>query len=231
MAIAQFPLLCEVAVICVPDADSDADNPVTHMVSQVLPAEVPIVKFLDRLRDSVNGELNLRGFEQLPAGDYELRTIGGERLDERRHLRELGVHTGMPLVLIAAAPDAAYVPHYEQLSTGLARVGKKLVTPVTAEIAVYTALAILAMSVLVGIACGLRVRTFTDSPVVYLITGAIGAGLAAMAVATGRWWPKQVVVIDALAWMSCVTLTAFGYMFAPGPLGAPQLLLAGALSR
>jgi type VII secretion integral membrane protein EccD len=240
MPVAQFPLLCEVMIIAVgaePDAVersrfAEQSNPArrpttTHVVSQVIPAEVPILKFIDRLRDSINDELSMRGEVPLPAANYELRTIGGTRLDGRCNLRELGVSTGLPLVLAPAEKGAPYVAQYEQLSTGLARFGKKLIKAVTTDIAAGTAMAVLALAVLGIIALGLRARTFTDAALPYIITGAVGALLAALALATSRWWPGQRVIIDSLAWMACATLTVFGYMFAPGHLGAPQLLLAG----
>lgn len=241
MAVAQFPLLCEVMIIAVTaetdavdtsrvaTARSDPPKPTTttHVVSQVIPAEVPILKFIDRLRDSVNDELNMRGEVPLPAANYELRTIGGTRLDGRRNLRELGASTGVPLVLAPAEKGTPYIAQYEQLSTGLARFGKKLITSVTPDIASATAMAILALAVLAIIALGLRVRTFTDAALPTILTAAIAALLAVLAVAASRWWPTHTAIIDALAWMACATLTAGGYMFAPGRLGASQLFVAG----
>lgn len=240
MAVAQFPLLCEVTIIAVApepkaaeearsadQSNTPAPSKATHVVSQVIPAEVPILKFIDRLRDSINEELSMRGEAPLPAANYELRTCGGTRLDSRRTLRELGATTADCLQLAPAEKGAAYVAQYEQLSTGLARLGKKLITAVTTEIAAKAAMAVLALAVLVIIALGLRARTFTDASLPYIVTGTVGVLLATLAFATSRWWPDQLVIVDSLAWLACATLTVFGYMFAPGKLGAPQLLLAG----
>ena len=88
MATAAFPALCEVAIVC------GTDNG-THVVSQVLAAGVPIVKFIDDIRDSINIELDQRGMAPLAAADYRLTRIDGVRLDSGRTLQELGVINGL----------------------------------------------------------------------------------------------------------------------------------------
>lgn len=220
MATAAFPALCEVAIIC--------DG--KHVVSQVLSADVPIVKFIDDIRDSINIELGDRGIAPLPAADYRLTRIDGVHLNPARTLQELGVTNGQTLMLVPAEEGDSYEPQYEQLSTGLARVGKQLIGQVTADVAVRVALVILASVAVVIAALGLRARTFTDGLVPAGITAAVGALLVVMAATTARWWPAEHRIVDALAWQGGGLATAAAYMVAPGRLGAPQLMLAGVVA-
>lgn len=238
-ATAAFPTLCEVAIICAAvDAENDNEIPErsgrqrTHSFTQVIPAGVRLVKLIDAIRDSINDELDERGEPQLPAANYELRAVGGRRLDPKRTLQELGVANGDALVLVPAEAGESYVPQYEELSTGLARLGKKLVAAVNETIAAKTALAILTLAALVVAAIAGRARTFTgdtftEALIPAAVVGVGGLVLAAMAIAAANWWPDQHDIIDTLAWLACGLLTMCGYVIAPGQLGAPHLVIAG----
>lgn len=235
MVTAVFPTLCEVAIVCATASGERDAGQKTHVVTQVFPAGVNIVDFIDDIRDSVNAELDERGEQTLPAADYELLTIGGKRLDPKRTLIELGVANGQSLVLSPANHGEAYVPQYEQLSTGLARLGKKLIAPVTETVAARTALVVLTLAVMVVAAIALRARTFigetfTESMIPTSVLAGTGILLVAMAVATASWWPDQHAVIDTLAWQSCGVLALAGYTFAPGHLGAAHLVPAGLIA-
>lgn len=238
MVTAAFPTLCEVAIICATasvDKDEQAGEQPgqrTHSFTQVIPAGVRLVKLIDAIRDSINDELDERGEPQLPAANYELRAVGGRRLDPKRSLQELGVANGDALVLVPAEAGEAYVPQYEELSTGLARLGKKLVAAVSETIAVRTALVVLALAAVVVAAIAVRARTFTgetftEALIPAAVVGGGGLILAALAVAASSWWPDEHDIIDTLAWVSCGLITVCGYVVAPGHLGAPHLVIAG----
>lgn len=220
MATAAFPALCEVAVI--------VDNTEgAHVVSQVLAAGVPIIKFIDDIRDSINAELAERGAEPLPADDYRLARVDGVQLDLARTLAELAITNGQTLVLVPAGDGDSYAPQYEQLSTGLARVGQRLIGQVSEQVAERVAVVILAAVTVVIAALSLRIRTFTDNVVPAGITAAVGSLLVIMAVLTARWWPRRHLIIDALAWQGAGLISVAAYMAAPGRLGASQLMLGG----
>lgn len=238
MVTAAFPTLCEVAIVC---AAVDAENENspdgehrqrTHAFTLVIPAGVSLVKLVDAIRDSINDELDERGEPLLPAADYELRTVGGKRLDPKRTLQQLGVANGQVLVLVPAEAGESYVPQYEELSTGLARLGKKLVAAVDEAVAARTALAVLTLVAVVLAAITGRARTFTgetftEALIPAAVVGGAGLILAAMATAAANWWPDQHDIIDTLAWLACGLITVCGYVIAPGQLGAPHLVIAG----
>ena len=146
MAKVSFPARCAVAVVCG-----------EHLLSQVYPASVPIEVFIDNVVELLNDELKRRGLSGLKSGvGYELHKANGVRLDVAKTLDELGVEDGATLALVPAVGGDSFEPQYESLSTGLARVGKKLFEPVTVQTAAHTALAIVAM---VGVtSLGLAVR-------------------------------------------------------------------------
>src|SRR5579875_1313973 len=123
MAKVSFPARCAVAVVCG-----------EHLISQVYPASVPVEVFIDNIVELLNDELKRRGLAGLEMGiGYELQKANGVRLDVKRTLDELGVEDGATLVLVPSTEGDSFEPQYESLSTGLARVGKKLFQPVTAE--------------------------------------------------------------------------------------------------
>src|ERR1700677_4091109 len=125
-----FPARCAVAVVCG-----------EHLVSQVYPASVPVEVFVDNIVELLNDELKRRDLTGLEAGvGYELHKANGVRLGVTRTLDALGVEDGATLVLIPAVDGDSFEPQYESLSTGLARMGKKLFQPVTAEPAPQLAL-------------------------------------------------------------------------------------------
>ena len=118
-----FPARCAVAVVCG-----------EHLVSQVYPASVPVEVFVDNIVELLNDELKRRGLTGLEPGvGYELHKANGVRLDVTKTLDELGVEDGATLVLVPVVDGDSFEPQYESLSTGLARVGKKLFEPVTAD--------------------------------------------------------------------------------------------------
>lgn len=223
MATAAFPALCEVAVVV--DGGQGA-----HVVSQVLSAGVPIITFIDDVRDSINAELADRGSESLPADDYRLARVDGVQLDLGRTLAELGITNGQTLMLVPAAVGDSYQPQYEQLSTGLARLGQRLIGQVSAQIAARVAMVILAAVSVVIAALSVRIRTVTDNAVPAGITAAVGVLLVLMAVLTGRWWPGRLGIIDSLAWQGVGLLTVAAYAVAPGQLGASHVMLAAVVA-
>ena len=135
MAKVSFPARCAVAVVC-------GEN----LISQVYPASVPIEMFLDDVVELLTNELRRRGLTGLdPAIAYQLNRANGTTLDVTKTLDELGVEDGTTLVLVPATDGEPFEPQYESLSTGLARVGKRMFQPVTAATAAHTAIAIVAM--------------------------------------------------------------------------------------
>ena len=164
MAKVAFPARCAVAVVCG-----------EHLVSQVYPAAVPVEVFVDNIVELLNDDLKRRGLTGLESGiGYELHKANGVRLDVTKTLDELGVEDGATLVLLPAVQGDSFEPQYESLSTGLARVGKKLFEPVTAATAAHAALAILAMIAASVLGLAVRNRVADDSMVPSIVTGVLG---------------------------------------------------------
>ena len=217
MATVSFPARCAVAVIC-------GD----HLVSQVYPASVPVEVFIDSVVELLSDDLRRRGLDGLDSGvAYELQRANGTRLDVRKTLDELGVEDGATLVLVPAEEGDPFEPQYESLSTGLARVGKRIFAPVTADTAAQTALAILAMTVLtlVGLAAYTRVRS--DSWVPAAVTGVVGMALVTGAFAIWRWWPEREKLLDSLGWLAIPGLAVGFAAAAPGTVGSAHLFIGG----
>ncbi|GAA2789022.1 type VII secretion integral membrane protein EccD [Mycolicibacterium pallens] len=216
MAKVSFPARCAVAVICG-----------EHLVSQVYPASVPVEVFIDNVVELLNEELKRRGVPGLDPGiGYELNRANGTRLDVTKTLDELGVEDGSTLVLVPAQEGESFEPQYESLSTGLARVGKRLFAPVTAETAAHTAMAVLAMVVLSVLGLGVHTRLHTDSVIPAIVTGATGLLLAVGAGSVWRWWPQRADLLSGFAWLA-VPLLAFGFAAAaPGGVGAAHVFIA-----
>lgn len=211
-----FPARCAVAVVCG-----------EHLVSQVYPASVPVEVFVDNIVELLNDELKRRGLTGLESGvGYELHKANGIRLDVTKTLDELGVEDGATLVLVPVVDGDSFEPQYESLSTGLARVGKKLFEPVTAITAAHTALAILAMTSAVVLGLALRTRIADDSIVPSLLTGAAGLLAAGGAGVVARWWPLRGDLIDGFAWLSAPLLAVSFGVGAPGRPGAAHLFIA-----
>lgn len=216
MTTVSFPARCAVAVVYGP-----------HLVSQVYPAAVPIEVFLDNVIELLNDELSHRGLDTLdPAVGYELQRANGIRLDVTRTLDELGVEDGATLVLMPRVDGDAFTPQYESLSTGLARIGKRMFEPVTARTAVHLAMAVVAMgaATLLGLACWHRLAS--DSPAPSVILGVVGLLTTAAAVATHRWRPDGTDLLDGFAWVSAPLLAAALAGAAPGELGSAHLFIA-----
>lgn len=216
MPTVSFPARCAVAVVCG-----------EHLVSQVYPASVPVEVFLDDIVELLDDDLKRRGAAALDSGvGYELQRANGTRLDITKTLDELGVEDGMTLVLATAEPGEPFEPQYESLSTGLARVGKRLFAPVTAHTAAMTALAILAMVELTTLGLAVRTRAHTDSWVTAAVVVAVGAATAFGALALWRWWPAQWELSSGLAWLAAPMLAVGLAAAAPGELGAAHLFIA-----
>ncbi len=216
MARVAFPARCAVAVVCG-----------EHLVSQVYPASVPVEVFVDNVVELLNEELKRRGVAGLEAGrSYQLHRANGTRLDVTKTLDELGVEDGATLVLAPAHEGESFEPQYESLSTGLARVGRQLFAPVTAEVAAGTAMAILAMTVTTVVALAVRTRAHTDALVPALVTGLLGVLLAAAAGCVRRWWPGRRDLLSGLGWLTVPLLAASIAAAAPGGIGAPHLFIA-----
>ncbi len=213
---AAFPARCAVAVIYG-----------EHLVSQVYPASVPVEVFIDDIVELLDEDLRRRGGAALDPGlAYELHRANGSRLDISRNLDELGVEDGATLVLVPADPGDSFVPQYESLSTGLARIGKRLFAPVTAQTAQRTALAILAMAVLVVTALTVHARMLTDSWLASLAALVPGALLVVGAVWTRRWWPGQTELSGLLGWSAVMPVSVGLAAAAPGRVGAAHLFIA-----
>jgi type VII secretion integral membrane protein EccD len=211
-----FPARCAVAVVCG-----------EHLVSQVYPASVPVEMFIDNIVELLNDELKRRGLAGLELGvGYELHKANGVRLDVTKTLDELGVEDGATLVLVPAVEGDSFEPQYESLSTGLARVGKKLFEPVSAATAAHTALAILAAISAVVLGLALRSRIDTDSLVPSIVTGALGLLASGGAGAVWRWWPTRSDMLDGFAWLAVPLLAVALGAAAPGHLGSAHLFIA-----
>jgi len=215
MAKVAFPARCAVAVVCG-----------EHLVSQVYPASVPVEVFIDNIVELLNDELKRRGLTGLESGvGYELHKANGVRLDVTKTLDELGVEDGATLVLVPAAEGDSFEPQYESLSTGLARVGKKLFEPVTATTAAHTSLAILAMISAAVLAMAVRNRIADDSMVPSIVTGVLGLLVIGGAAAAARWWPHRADLVGGFAWISVPLLAVSLGAGAPGAVGAAHLFI------
>ncbi|MGH3541518.1 MAG: type VII secretion integral membrane protein EccD [Mycobacterium sp.] len=216
MAKVAFPARCAVAVVCG-----------EHLVSQVYPASVPVEVFVDNIVELLNDELKRRGLSGLEPGiGYELQKANGVRLDVTKTLDELGVEDGATLVLVPAVDGESFEPQYESLSTGLARIGKKLFQPVTADTAAHTALVILAMIFAAVLGLALRNRMAGDSMVPSIVTGVPGLLAAGGAGAVSRWWPHRNDLLAGFVWLAVPLLAVSLGAGAPGDPGSAHVFIA-----
>ncbi|MDP7726090.1 type VII secretion integral membrane protein EccD [Mycobacterium sp. TY814] len=216
MAKVSFPARCAVAVVCG-----------KHLLSQVYPASVPIEVFIDNAVELLNDELKRRGLSGLDAGaGYELHKANGVRLDVTKTLDELGVEDGATLALVPAVDGESFEPQYESLSTGLARVGKKLFEPVTVHTAACTALAITAAVAATILGLAVRQRISSDALAASVVTGSVGLLSVAGAVAVWRWWPHRTDMFDGFGWLAVPLLAVALGAGAPGHLGAAHVFIA-----
>ena len=212
----SFPPRCAVAVICG-----------EHLVSQVYPASVPIEAFIDNIVELLNDELKRRGLSGLESGvGYELHKANGVRLDVTKTLDELGVEDGATLALVPAVQGESFEPQYESLSTGLARIGKKLFEPVTVLTASHTAVVILAMVCVTVLGLAVRQRIATDSLVPGIVTGVSGLLVSGGAGVVWRWWPDRVDLLDGLGWLALPLLAVSLASGPPGHLGSAHVFIA-----
>lgn len=216
MATLTLPARCAVAVIC-------GD----HLVSQVYPAAIPIEVFFDNVVELLNEDLRRRGLPGLDSGAaYELQRANGGRLDITRTLDDLGIEDGMTLVLAPAEEGEAFEPQCESLATSLAGAGKKHFKPVTAETAVQTSLAILAMIVATVLGLAIHTRFRVDAFLPGVITTAAGVLLGAGAVTIWRWWPRSSDLRNALVWIAVPLLAGGITLSVPGELNAAHVFIA-----
>ncbi|WP_082965800.1 type VII secretion integral membrane protein EccD [Mycobacterium kubicae] len=216
MAKVSFPARCAVAVVRG-----------EHLISQVYPASVPVEVFIDNVVELLNDELKRRGLGALESGvGYELHKANGVRLDVTKTLDELGVEDGATLVLVPAVEGESFEPQYESLSTGLARVGKRLFEPVTVQTAAHTALSILTMAAAIILGLAVRQRISDESLVPSMVSGGAGLLAAFGALAVWRWWPHRDDMIDGLGWLAIPLLAAALGAGAPGRLGSPHVFIA-----
>ncbi len=217
MAKVAFPARCAVAVVCG-----------EHLISQVYPASVPVEVYIDDVVDLLNGELRRRGLIPLDPGvAYQLNRVNGTKLDVTRTLDELGVEDGATLVLVPAGEREQFEPQYESLSTGLARVGKRLFQPVTSATAACAGMAIVAMIALTVLGLAVRNRLHGDGLVPAAVTGVAGLLATVAGLAVRRWWPDQKDLLAGFGWIA-IPLLAFGAgAAAPGALGAGQVFITG----
>lgn len=216
MATVAFPARCAVAVVCG-----------EHLVSQVYPASVPIEVFLDDIVELLSDDLKRRGAPSLDSGiAYELQRANGTTLDVTKTMDELGVEDGTTLVLAPAQRGASFEPQYESLSTGLARIGKRLFSPVTPHTAAMTALGILAMAVLTILGLAARARAHTDSWLIGAVVLALGGAVVFGAFVVWRWWPDRWQLSTSLGWLAIPLLAVGSAAAAPGELGAAHVFIA-----
>lgn len=216
MTTVSFPARCAVAVICG-----------QHLVSQVYPAAVPVEGFIDGAVDLLNDDLKRRGEPGLDASiAYELQRANGARLDVTKTLDELGVEDGATLVLAPAGEGDSFQPQYESLSTGLARVGREMFAPVTAQTASGTALGIVAMVAATIAVLATYVRFGHQSWFPAAVSGGAGFVVALGALWVWRWWPDRTDLLGGLGWPAVPLLAVGAAVAAPGELGAPHLFIA-----
>lgn len=214
-----FPARCAVAVICG-----------EHLVSQVYPASVPIEVFIDNVVELLGEDLKRRGAPPLDGGvAYELQRANGTRLDNTKTLDELGVEDGSTLVLAPAERGESFEPQYESLSTALARVGKSIFAPVTAESAAATSLAILGLVVLTVLGLTVHTRLHSDSWATAVAPLVLGGGLGFGALVVWRGWPARWQLSSGLAWLAVPLLSTGLAAAAPGALSAAHWFI-GALA-
>ncbi|OBI53697.1 type VII secretion integral membrane protein EccD [Mycobacterium kyorinense] len=183
--------------------------------------------FIDDIVELLGDELKRRGLPELTAGvGYELHKVNGVRLDISKTFDELGIEDGATLVLAPATHGESFEPQYESLSTGLARIGKKLFEPVTADTAVHTALAILAMAAATAFALALRARARTDSLTPTIVTGALGVLAGVGLTAVWLRWPHRGDLLDGFSWIAVPLLAGGAAGAAPGRLGSAHVFIA-----
>ncbi|OHU97496.1 type VII secretion integral membrane protein EccD [Mycobacterium talmoniae] len=188
---------------------------------------MPVETFIDNIVELLNDELTRRGLGGLDSDiGYELHKANGVRLDVTKTLDDLGVEDGDTLVLAPAVDGESFEPQYESLSTGLARIGKRLSEPVTAETAAHTAVAILAMAAAALLGLALRHRAAADTPLASIVTGAVGLATLGAAAAVWRWWPHRTDMLCGFGWLAIPLLAVSLSAAAPGALGSPHVFIA-----
>ncbi len=215
----RLPARCAVAVIC-------GDQ----LISQVYPAAVPIEAFLDNAVELLDEELRRRGGTGLQTGTgYEFLRVNGTRLEPEKSFDELGVEDGEALMLAPPGAGDPFEAQCESLSTGLARTGRALFTPMTARTAVHLALVALLAATATLLAAGIRHRLTDDSVLTTLVTGAPGVAALFAAVVVRRLWPRRTELRTGFGAAAVPALAVAAATAAPGPLGAAHVFI-GALT-
>lgn len=217
MATVSFPARCAVSVVCG-----------EHLLSQVYPASIPVEAFIDSVVELLSDDLRRRGEAGLdPNVAYELQRANGTRLDIARTLDDLGVEDGATLVLAQAVDGDSFEPQYESLSTALARIGKRLCEPVTAETAVTAALAILGTVVLAAVGLAVYIRAGAQPSLApAFVTGVMGLMIGVGALSVWRWWPGRATLLSGLAWLTVPLVAVALASAAPGAINASHLFIA-----
>jgi len=211
-----FPARCAVAVVY-------RDK----LIAQVYPAAVPVESFVDSAVELIDQDLRRYGSPGLdPSLRYELQRANGTRLDVSRTLVDLGVADGTTLVLAVSEVGDSFEPQIESLSTGLARVGRQLFPPVTAEAVVRCAMATLAMTTFTILGLAFWVRQRGDETPAGRIALLAGLIMCASAFAIRRWFTDLSDVLDGFAWLSVPAIGIGTAMVAPGRLGAAHVFIA-----
>jgi type VII secretion integral membrane protein EccD len=132
-------------------------------------------------------------------------------------------------VLVPAERGESFEPQYEALSTGLARVGKSLFAPVTAETAAAASLVILGMAVFAVLGLTARTRFYNDSWITAIPAALLGAVLGFGAFSVWRWWPTRRQLFSGLARLAVPSISVAMAAAAPGAVGGSHLFI-GALA-
>lgn len=102
----------------------------------------------------------------------------------------------------------------------------RMFAPVTALTAAHTAIGLMAMAVVVLSTLAVRARTFSDSWPPAAVLAGLGALLALGATVIRRNWPARDDLLSGFGWLAVLALSCAALCAAPGPLGAPHLLIA-----
>lgn len=101
----------------------------------------------------------------------------------------------------------------------------RMFVPVTALTAAHTAVALMAMSVVVLCTLAVRARSVSDSwpptAVLVCLSGLLALGAAVVR----RHWPQRADMFSGFGWPALIAMSSAALCAAPGPLGAPHLLI------
>ncbi|MBS9533820.1 type VII secretion integral membrane protein EccD [Mycobacterium sp. M1] len=135
-------------------------------------------------------------------------------------------------------PDCGHTADEQTVARLLHVETDRMFTAVTARTAAHTALALLAAAVLLVAGLAVRARTAGDGLAPAAVLIGLGGLLTLGAGVAHRTRPARTDLIGGFGWPAAVALACAGLCAAPGPLGAPHLVIgvtvlalgAGALS-